>query len=310
MDMPVLPYIPLTTDNTVAAEHIRHRLAVGVQWQDALTGLPADGRWVSELQRIGSRAIVQRFDRHPFARHALRHAGRLAAVMTKAAADKAAVPPPNDASDPTNFVLNAWGEAQISAKGYGSGNDPRRFVPRRLALIPVQAAGLPTATADNIRTAQLWPGANYPLTGSTTAVHGRIRRGPAPDKLLPVAWARIVITRPAGAPNFLAETQIGWAHGDDRGECLAVLGPAAVPGGADLPASLPLRVWVFLPPTDAFDPANPLASLPLDIAGAAASNPVLDGLQVPASYLNKGSVDINASLGRVFTINDSDLTFT
>lgn len=304
----VLPFTPLTPDNTVEADHTRHRLALGVQWQDALTGLPSEGRWVSELQAIGTRGIVQRFDTHPLARHALRHAGRLAAVLKNAAADKTATPPPDTASDQTNFVLKAWGERQVSATGYGTGNDPRRFVPRRLSLTPVQNAGIPAATVDNIRFAQLWPGASYPLAGSSTAVRGRIRRGPAPDQLVPVAWARVVITRPAGAPDFDAETKLAWAHGDDRGEFIAVLGPASVPGGADLPATLNLRVWVFLPPTDAFDPADPLASLPLEVCGSDASNAVLDGRTVPSTYLNKGSIDIAPSLSRVFTMND--LTFS
>lgn len=304
------PFVPLTTENSVAVEHVRHRLALGVQWQDALTSLPVDGRWVSELQRIGARVIVQHFDRHPLARHALRHCDRLAAVLTKAAADKVAAPPPDSSADQTNFVLQAWGEAQKSPTGYGTGNDPRRFVPRRLSLTPVQTDGVPTRSTDNIRTALLWPGSNYPLAGSSTAVRGRIRRGPAPDKLVPVAWARVVITRPAGPPNFATETQLGWAHGDDRGEFLAVLGPDAVPGGANLPASLALRVWVFLPPADAFNAADPLASLPLDVGGTDASNAVLDGRQVPTTYLSKSPVDINPRLGRVFTMSDNHLTFT
>lgn len=304
----VIPFTPLTPDNTVEAEHLHHRLALGVQWQDALTGLPAEGRWVSELQSIGPRVQVQRFDAHPQARHALRHAGRLARVLVRAAADKVASPPPTAASDPTNFNLRAWGERQVSATGYGSGNDPRRYVPRRLALTPVQTDGIPAATVANIRFAQLLPGAGYPLAGSSTAVRGRIRRGPAPEQLVPVAWARVVITRPNGAPDFNSEVQLGWAHGDDRGEFIAVLGPASVPGGAALPATLPLRVWVFLPPTDAFDPDDPLASLPLEVAGSDPSNAVLQGRAVPASYLNKGSTDIAPTLGRVFTMND--LTFS
>jgi len=304
------PYTPLTTENTVEAEHIRHRLALGVQWRDALSGLPAGGRWVAELQRIGNRPLVQRFDLHPDTRHALRHAGRLAAILKQAAQDKVDTPPPDVASDPTNFVLQAWGEAQVSPTGYGTGNDPRRFVPRRLSLTPVQVGGVPAATVANMRTALLLPGANYPLAGSTTAIRGRIRRGPSPDKLKPVAWARVVITRPASPADFLTETRLAWAHGDDRGEFLAALGPGAVPGGADLPATLSLRVWVFLPPADAFDPADPLASLPLEVAGTDASNAVLDGLQPPPVYLAKGFVDISLPLGRVFTMNDADLTFT
>ena len=307
--LPPVPLVPLTADNTVPAEHIRHRLALGLQWLDALTGQPAEGRWVSELQAIGARPIVQRFDLHPDGRHALRHGGRLAAVLAKAAADKVATPPPDSTSDPTNFIVGAWGEARVGAPGYGSGNDPRRYVPRRLSLTPVQTGGVPAGTRDNIRSASLWPGADYPLAGSVTAVRGRIRRGPAPGSLVPVAWTRVVVTRPAGAPNFATETQIGWAHGDDRGEFLAVLGPRAVPGGADLPANLALRIWVFLPPTDAFDPADPLASLPLVVAGTDAVDAALDGRQVPSGYVAQSPIDIGPALGRVFTMSESDLTF-
>ena len=84
-----------------------------------------------------------------------------------------------------------------------------------------------------------------------------------------VPWARVTVSLPANilaAPDFANEPQVGWGHGDDRGEFLVVLGANAVPGGATLPTSMPLRVWVFLPPVGAFDPDHALDSLPLEQA--------------------------------------------
>lgn len=300
--------LALNPENTRAVEHLHQRLALGVQWLDALTGQPTEGRWVSELDAIGPRAVPLPFTLHPLARHSQVHAGRLAAILKKAAAEKVAAPPVDPADDPTNFELSAWGETTVSRSGYATGNDPRRFVPRRLSLTPAQAGGLPTDTAENIRYAQLWPGAAYPVQGGSTLLRGRIRRGTPPE---PVAWARVVITRPNGAPNFDTEVRLGHAHGDDRGEFLAVLGPAAVPGGVDLPAGLALRVWVFLPPpTSTFDPADPLASLPLEFAGLDARNAVLDGTAPPSGHLQQAPIDLTAPLGRATTLTDSQLSFT
>lgn len=301
----------LREENTVEVSHVQHRLALGVEWLDAVSGLPVDGRWVSELQAIGARPLVQRTEGHPRGRHALRAAGRLAKLLKRADEDKLAVPPPSAEADPTNFVLRAWGEATPRAEGYATGNDPRRYVPRRLSFTPVQAAGVPTAQRDNIRAVRLWPGTAYPLAAHTSALRGRVRRGPSLPASHPVAWARIVVTRPnGGPPDFATETQLAWGHGDDRGEFLVVLGPEAVPGGAALPATLPLRVWVFLPPADSFDPQDPLASLPLEVSGTAATSALLDGKQVPATYVQRGPIDIAPPPGKVFTMNDSDLRFT
>lgn len=308
---------PLLPDTTTELGRVRHRLALGVQWLDALSRLPAQGRWISELQAIGPRACVQRPELHPQARHALRHAGRLARVLERAAQDKDATPPATPEDDPTNFVLQAWGERQplprgsaATGAGYLTGNDPRRYVPRRLSLTPAQAGGIPSAAPDNVRRALLWPGAGCPVASGTTALRGRVRRGPVPDTARPVAWARLVATRPGpGAPNFATETALGFAHGDDRGEFLLVLGPEAVPGGVVLPATLPLRLWVFLPPADTFDAEHPLASLPLEVAGTAAANAVLDGTAVPAGYLPQAPLDLAPAPGRVFSIPDAELRF-
>ena len=84
---------PLRVENTVQVSGVGHRLALGVQWLDALSQSSNSGAWVSKLETIGMRPCPQRFDRHPQSLHALRAAGRLAKLLRAAAADKAATPP-------------------------------------------------------------------------------------------------------------------------------------------------------------------------------------------------------------------------
>ena len=286
---------PLRLEDTVDAGHVGHRLALGVQWLDAPMRLPAGGLLVTELESIGSRPLFQRFEPHPLGRHAVRWTGRLAKLLVLAAEDKQNNPPATPADDPTNFVLQGYAQLAPLGDSYRSDRDPRRYVPRRLALTPVQSGGVPPVAIDNIRQAWLWPGANYPLGGNTTAIRGRVRQGASLATAAIVPWARVVVTLPANinaAPDFDTETQVGWGHGDDRGEFLAVLGTDAVPGGAALPASLPLRVWVFLPPGNAFDPAQPLASLPLEQTGTDAINDVLRGVAPPPDYLRQAPVSL------------------
>ena len=301
----------LAADNTIAVAHVRHRLALGIEWFDALEAGAVGKGWATELRAVGTRPLEQFFQFHPRGRHALRHAGRLARLLARGAADKVATPPATPAQDPTNFVLRAFGQADQHAMQYSTANDPRRYVPRRLALTPVQTDGVPSASAVNIRQGWLWPGTAYPLPTQASAVRGCVRRGASLAVATPVAWARAVFTRPGPLPaNFATETRLGHAHGDDRGEFLAVLGPNAVTGGAALPATIALNAWIFLPPpAPPYDPADPLASLPLEVAGTALLNDVLRGTEVPAGYVRRGPIPVTLPLGKVVGIADADLLF-
>lgn len=300
----------LTLENTAPVASVGHRLAIGVQWIDALSRQAADERWVSDLDAIGARACALRFDLHPMARHALRAAGRLARLLQLAADDKVAAPPPDAASDPTNFVLRAYGQAKARDTGYATGNDPRQYVPRRLSLTPAQTGGTPTTGVANIRSAWLWPGSVYPMASGVSALRGSVRRGASLEQSVPVAWSRVVVTRPGGgAPDFATEAQLGCAHGDDRGEFLLLLGPGAIPGGAELPATIDLHVWVFLPPADVFDADDPLASLPLEVAGEDAINDLLRGTLPPAHYLRQDVIAVALAPGTVVTLDPAQLLF-
>jgi hypothetical protein len=302
---------PLSTSNTVEVSRVRHRLAIGVQWIDALTQAEVASGWVSDLEAVGTRPWSQRWDLHPRGRHALRWAGRIASLLARGDADNTAAPPPFPDMDATNFVLRAYGLAGAGLAAYSTDDDPRRFVPRRLSLTPVQSGGRPSLGTGNVRTALVWPGATYPLPSNASAVRGRVQRGASLATAKPAAWARIVVTAPeADPPVFADEEQVGWGHGDDRGEFLVALGPDAVPGGAALPATIPLNVWAFLPAADTFDPDDPLASVPLEFAGTDTTSAVLDGREPPAAYVSQAPVAVTLTPGRVLTMNEADLLFS
>lgn len=296
----------LRLDETVEMSRVGHRLALGVQWIDALTqqpvDVPAGAAWVSDLESIDARPCAQRLEAHSQGRHALRHAGRYRQLLDRAV----------QVGDPLAHAVRAHGTRDARLAHYATAQDPRRHVPRRLAFTPVLSGGVPPATTVNTRTAWLWPGAAYPLPSRSTALRGRIRREISPGVAEPVAWSRVIVTRPgAGPASFATETPLGWAHGDDRGEFLLVLGNGAVSGAAALPPSIALNVWVFLPPaTPAFEVADPLASLPLESAGTdTALNDLLRGQAVPPLYVPQAVRSLSLSLGELRTMSDADLLF-
>ena len=294
---------------TIPVAHVRHRLVLGIEWMDALAASAIGTGWATELRAVGARPLVQMFQPHPRGRYAVVHKGRIVRLLARAAEDKVATPPATPQADQTNLVLRAYGQADPQSARYDTANDTRHYVPRRLALTPVQANGIPAATTANIRQAWLWPGTSYPMPSKASAVRGCVRKGAALATARPIAWVRVVFTRPGpNPPVFANEVVLGHAHGDDRGEFLAVFGAEAVPGGAVLPPTIALHAWLFVPPAaTTFDAADPLASLPLEVAGTAPLNDVLRGTSVPAGYVRHGPVAITLPLGRVLGIPDADL---
>jgi hypothetical protein len=121
----------------------------------------------------------------------------------------------------------------------------RRVVPRRLTL---------DLTQRRTFAAHLFPGAGASLPTGATVVRGRVsRRDPATGGAVPVRWTRVRATCPV-APG--AGADLGWAHGDDRGEFVLVLDAAA--------RALQLTVGAATgaPPSPAAALADPLVDLP------------------------------------------------
>jgi hypothetical protein len=131
----------------------------------------------------------------------------------------------------------------------------RRVVPRRVgvqvadeaAVLAAEAAGAPVPLFTRVFPVGLFPGAAAPLPSRATVVRGRVTTGAA----APVRWVRVRAVDGAGE-------DVGWAHGDERGEFVLVVTAAAgavVP--ADDPLPVELTVTATLPPP-APDPADPL----------------------------------------------------
>jgi hypothetical protein len=124
----------------------------------------------------------------------------------------------------------------------GSG-DARRVVPRRLTL---------DLTERRTFAACIFPGAGASVPTGATVVRGRVTRlDPGTGGAVPVRWARVRAMGPE--PD---DVELGWAHGDDRGEFVLVLDAAT--------RALRLTVGAATgpPPPPAAALSDPLVDLP------------------------------------------------
>lgn len=295
------PFIPLAPANTVEVARLRHRLALGLHWTDALAGTSADGTWHAVLEKLGPYAMNLMFDSHGAARHALRNAGLLHKRFALA-----------QAGGDARCAVRVYAVADQPVRRppvYERALDPRLYVPRRLRFTPSVDGTEPAATPANIRRPWLWPGSAYPLPGNATAVRGRVLRGPNLAAAGPVPWARIVATVPADVAVFNDAQPVGYAHGDDRGEFVLALENRAV-GGAALAGTVEVRLWAFLPPPAmTVDEADPLASLPLEEGGGDSINAVLRGHVPPPGYVAQAGVVLALRVGETAGGADATLLF-
>jgi hypothetical protein len=267
----------------------RHELAVGLEAVDAVRGsrvtgpllalrevpVPADARHRLAAERrlvTGLLPALRRLEscRHTLLRSEVRY----------------------DPADPWVEVRLVEGRGQLV---------PRRFVPRRLRIpLTDPAAHDTTPLAGLIRRPALMPGAAYPIHASATVLRGRVLRGGEP-----VRWARVEALAPDGpttCPGALSEDLLAVAHGDDRGEFLLVLPPAAATVGAvTLTTTLCIRAWAHDPPpadaeTRATDPHwdLPREDLPATEAGAR----IEAGWLRPASHTHGVVRRVTLRLGR------------
>ena len=284
----------LRLEDTVPAGMLRHRLALGLSYIDALTGDAALGPLRSNLEAIGPYVITQCFESHSPSRHALRYAGRIQKLFDKAVAQA------------VDKHFYARLSAPLSGGSYTLQNDARLHVPRRLSYTLQLDGNQPAASPGNIRAPWLWPGSAYPFAATTTLIRGRALRGPTVATGMPIVWARVAATIPSAETTFAAATVVANGHGDDRGEfVLAVNANAAA--AADLSNPLSLRLWVFVAPAGgAVNPADPLDGLPMEDAGSGITNDVLSGIAIPASYTQYSSTVVVVRLGQ--TKSDADTT--
>jgi hypothetical protein len=202
-------------------------------------------------------------------------------------------------------------------------DDPaRRFAPRRFDLTlwsPEETDGIdrtpPVGTFAPVlsRVLRAWlpPGPAALPPGGTTLVRGRVVRV-VDGRRVPARWARV---RARAGP---ADTTVGWAHADERGEfVLVVTGTGTVPP-AD--STLDVRLAVTAPAQPARPPFPPdrLADLVVEPVPRSAAPPapgdldneLLRGLADPPGYRTSsaGTTTKTIPVGGESTIADIEFT--
>lgn len=266
-------YLPPTYDERVV------HLAIGVEPRSALDSQRLDSgvdvrwerfprpvdRWRQWRPRETLTAVLPPLHRHRSGRFARRYDEGVDTTMDVRIVD-----------DERNGTL------RISGRG-------RRIVPRRLRIAIADEATVLAAEADAATPPHpIWrrafpiecfPGAAADLPSGATVIRGAILRTDDDGELVPVAWARVRADTPGG-------DEVGWAHGDERGEFVLVVRTSA--GDIGVPADpfpVTLTVGAQLPPPDP-DPADPVLAevdplwdLPLEVAVASPdpAEPTLTG---------------------------------
>ena len=260
-------------------ERVRH-LALGVEPRSAVGGERLDSgvdvrweefprpvdRWRSWRPGETLTDLLPRLTRH--------HSGRFARLYDEGVRPEMKVRVVDDERS---------GGTRLAGRG-------RRIVPRRVSVVITSEQAVLDADADpttpphpqwrRALPVACFPGAAADLPSGATVLRGRLVRDDGSGNLVPVRWARVRATTPAGA-------EIGWAHGDDRGEFVLVARPsdAAVAVPAD-PLEVHLTVG-FEEPSPAPDPldpflvqVDPLWDLPVESVSASATpetEPTING---------------------------------
>jgi hypothetical protein len=189
------------------------------------------------------------------------------------------------------------------------GSGPLRWiVPRRLR---VELADEATVTAADLGPGPphplwrrvfpvgLFPGAAAPLASQATVLRGRVTRLVGTSRV-PVRWARV--------SAMDGDDVVGWAHGDDRGEFVLVVGnadAAVVPPEDPLPVELTVGATLPPPTPDPLDPlrptVDPLWDLPVEPLPATqdplTSDPLVGRVRLPGQTAF-GPFPFNVPLGR------------
>jgi hypothetical protein len=287
---------------SVGPADVLHRLALGVEPRDALTGAP-----LATAVRVGQevpprlRTTGARFaDPWPCLDFETNGTVRFKLRYRIGGPNRIKVNP--DGSPPTITVRI---------------DDPRRrFVPRRFAIplwtrLELERAdsappGGPTGPYVPLDSRLLGPflfaGATYPIPRGTTAIRGQVLSNGRP-----VRWPRLFARGPGNV-------RVGAAHGDDRGEFLLVItdmGTTPPPPPSTIIVDLDI---IATPPNTAPapDPVDPLADLVVEnVARSSAppqpgdlDNDVLRGVSTPTGYVpsTAGGPHLTVPVGKLLAL--------
>lgn len=239
---------------------VQHRLGVGLQLIDALSGRPLATTMDVSLRGIGLLpAFRLALQPKGEGRYSLADAGEFARRWTAAAAPRR---------------LDLW----IREAGGSEAQCLHALGPRRVQATLLEADGRPAPRRENLLRIPLLPGPAYPFPAGATLVRGRVQRQTA-NGPLPARWARLHAFKNG---RLLASSQA-----DERGDyalllryppgLLAPTTPAAGDG------EIELRVAARGAPPDPHEPFDDLEPEPLvdlDLPDPWAALPAAYGLRV------------------------------
>ena len=253
---------------TAGPAGVLHRLALAVDCVDALTGRPGTPG-VRAGREADPRLLPRRFDHSwPCLDLDMRASGRFTVRRETPVPDTfiVRIADAGRSFAPRRLRAHLWTEAQIGAADR---------IPPAGPYVPVLS---------RLLRPWLLPGPAAALSRSATAIRGRVERNG-----MAVRWPRITALGPGNV-------EVGWAHGDDRGEFqLVVTGTGTLPPPA--PSTLGLDIVVSAPdplrPVTVADPADRYADLVVeDVPRSAApptatdlDNPLLRGRARPPGYV-------------------------
>ncbi|MFJ7204043.1 hypothetical protein ACIQWR_10985 [Streptomyces sp. NPDC098789] len=275
---------------------VLHRLALAVRPLDAHTRGPAGPGlrvgWESARipgRRPGPDDPVRALERHEPSGFVLRY-GISGTPGEVGAAVRVRIDDPARRWIPRRFAVALWTRAELAAADAAAPTGPKVRADARL-LLP-----------------WLLPGPGYPVPQGMTGLRLRVTR-PGPGSADPVRWPRIEAFGPGGA-------LLGWAHGDEHGQALLLIG-----GAAPLPFPPPPHLAIALrthapdpaPPPGPAPPPDPLADLVAEAVRRSASPPgpqdldndVLRGLAPPPGYRTCAADTVRTlTVGRVLPTDD------
>lgn len=275
------------------AATVRHRLALGLECLDAMTGVRINTPLSAEVLKVGPLEFGQFMTAKGGGLQMVHYAQRLKKYYQHCIA---------------NNYAHALETRLSCVRLAPTFEDKRSYVPRRLRItLKTDANQQPAPTPENIRRPWLWPGAAYPVPGNATGVRGRAAKGSDAKSAVPLRWVRVLASIPASEADLAKATIVGQAHGDDRGEFLLLIEPKAIPT-TTITGPLKVRLTLYLPPVlpppDA--DTDPLWDVPLEDVGDAPDSALLQGKAIPPGFAEPvGSAkQRDLTLGQVLSGDD------
>ncbi len=269
---------------------VGHRLAVGVQCVDALSGQPLLVPLQVRLLALGPLAAGLALQAKGEGRYSLPDAGAFARLWDRC----------TRLDDPLPRTLDLLVHETLPGPQAHEADAPHRAGPRRVLMnLAETTPALPTPGfrprplpgRESTFTMRLFPGPNHGFDASATVLRGRVQLGTSAADARPARWARLVATRGSAV--------LGHTQADERGEYALLLRyPAgllapATPSPAD--AQIELHIAARRNPPAHSAPFDDLSAEPAAVV-ALEGPPLAD---LPTAYDRRVSVARSLVFGRI-----------